>query len=182
MNKTIKGARVALRYLEERDAEAFVDMHRRNRDFFQPFLYERGEEFYTAAYQVEQFRKSKAMAENDEKYAYGIFLRETNDLIGMISLSQVTRGPLQSCWVGYYLDQRHNGRGYVSEALRLVVDFAFNDLKLHRVEAGVMPHNAKSIQVVEKAGFEREGLNKKNVFLNGQWQDHLHFAIVNPND
>ncbi|MCC3373157.1 GNAT family N-acetyltransferase [Cohnella sp. REN36] len=178
----IKNERIELRSLEARDARAFVELHRRNQAFFQPFLYERSEEFYSADFQIEQFEKNKALAEADEKYVFGIFRTDTDELIGQISLMQVVRGALQSCWVGYYLDQALNGRGYTSDALRLVVDFAFNELKLHRVEAGVMPHNEKSIRVVEKAGFEREGLNKKNVLINGKWQDHLHFAVVNPND
>ena len=88
----------------------------------------------------------------------------------------------QSCWLGYYLGQEHNGRGYTTEAIRLVLDYAFRDLKLHRIEAGVMPHNAGSIRVLEKVGFEREGLSKKNVRINGEWEDHLHLAIINPDD
>jgi ribosomal-protein-alanine N-acetyltransferase len=66
--------------------------------------------------------------------------------------------------------------------VRLIVDYAFEVLKLHRIEAGVMPHNIGSIRVLEKAGFHKEGLSKKNVKINGRWEDHLHFAIVNPND
>jgi [ribosomal protein S5]-alanine N-acetyltransferase len=66
--------------------------------------------------------------------------------------------------------------------VRLVVGYAFEVLKLHRIEAGVMPHNIGSIRVLEKTGFHKEGLSKKNVKINGKWEDHLHFAIVNSND
>ncbi|GMA58037.1 acetyltransferase (GNAT) family protein [Alicyclobacillus sacchari] len=80
------------------------------------------------------------------------------------------------------MDKAYNGRGYTTEAVRLVVDYAFRVLKLHRIEAGVMPHNEGSIRVLEKSGFEKEGLSKKNVLINGKWEEHLHFAIVNPDD
>lgn len=88
--------------------------------------------------------------------------------------------PYHSCWLGYYLDREHNGHGYTTEAVRLAVKYTFQVLGFHRIEAGVMPHNTGSIRILQKAGFHSEGLNKKNVLINGRWEDHLHFAIVNP--
>jgi len=120
--------------------------------------------------------------EQDAEYVFGVFLTSTDDLIGIVSLTEVMRDPLQSCWLGYSLDKDYNGRGYTTEAVRLVVDYAIRVLKLHRIEAGVMPHNKGSIRVLEKSGFEKEGLSKKNVLINGKWEDHLHLAIVNPDD
>ena len=70
----------------------------------------------------------------------------------------------------------------MSEALKLMIHHAFFTLKLHRIEAGVMPSNAPSWQLLEKHGFEREGLMRKNVHINGQWEDHYHYALINPND
>jgi ribosomal-protein-alanine N-acetyltransferase len=67
----------------------------------------------------------------------------------------------------------------MTEAVRLVVRFAFEQLKLHRLEAGVMPHNLGSIRVLEKAGFHKEGIAKKNVKINGRWEDHQILAIIN---
>jgi ribosomal-protein-alanine N-acetyltransferase len=69
----------------------------------------------------------------------------------------------------------------MTEAVRLVVSYAFNELKLHRLEAGVMPHNIGSIKVLEKSGFHKEGIAKKNVKINGRWEDHQVLAIVNDN-
>lgn len=120
--------------------------------------------------------------EKNAEYDFGVFLINSGDLIGIISLTEVVRGSLQSCWLGYFLDKSQNGRGYTTEAVRLVIKHAFEVLKLHRIEAGVMPHNTGSIRVLEKAGFEKEGLSKKNVLINGKWEDHLHFAIVSTDD
>ncbi|MGZ4160285.1 MAG: GNAT family N-acetyltransferase, partial [Neobacillus sp.] len=76
-------------------------------------------------------------------------------------------------------DQTHNGKGIMTEAVQLVVDYAFNVLGLHRIAAGVMPYNIGSIRVLEKAGFEKEGIARKNVMINGKWQDHEILSIIN---
>lgn len=176
------GNRIYLRFLEERDAAAKLDLNLRNRSFFESYLTTRTADFYTMDYQLQSIRSGLASKERDEGYFFGVFLSESDELIGIVSLTEVVRGPLQSCWLGYSLDQHHNGRGYATEAVQLVIDYAFHILKLHRIEAGVMPHNLASLRVLEKCGFEKEGLSKKNVFINGQWEDHLHFAIINPED
>jgi ribosomal-protein-alanine N-acetyltransferase len=176
------GHKIYLRLLQESDVEALVNLHRRNREFFQAYTPKRSEEFYTAEYQRKRIKDSLALMEEDKQYTFGIFLAATDELIGIVELTEVLRGPLQSCWIGYYLDHGQNGHGYTTEAVRLVVDYAFEVLRLHRIEAGVMPHNIGSIRVLEKAGFQKEGLNRKNVKINGKWEDHLHYAVVNPND
>jgi [ribosomal protein S5]-alanine N-acetyltransferase len=176
------GHKIYLRFLKDTDVGSLTEMHRRNREFWQRYTPDRTEEFYTEEYQLNRIQTCLAKMERDEQYTFGIFLVGTDELIGIIELTEVVRGPLQTCWLGYYVDQSHNGHGYTTEAVRLVVDYAFEVLKLHRIEAGVMPHNIGSIRVLEKAGFHKEGLSKKNVKINGRWEDHLHFAIVNPND
>ncbi len=70
----------------------------------------------------------------------------------------------------------------MTETVRLVVDYAFHELKLHRIEAGVMPRNLGSMRVLEKAGFHKEGIARKNVKINGVWEDHQVLAILNPDD
>ena len=178
----LMGHNIYLRFLVDNDAVPLEEMHRRNREFWQRYTSDRTEEFYTEEYQLNRIKTSLTKMELDEQYTFGIFLISTDELIGIVELTEVLRGPLQTCWIGYYVDQPHNGNGYTTQSIRLVVEYAFALLKLHRIEAGVMPHNIGSIRVVEKAGFHKEGLSKKNVKINGKWEDHLHFAVVNPND
>jgi len=128
--------------------------------------------------QRQAIRKSTAQRKSDEGYSFGIFLSGTGELVGSVTLSEVLRGPLQSCFIGYYLDREHNGKGLMSEAVRLAVDFGLNKMALHRIEAGAMPHNLASIRVLEKAGFHKEGLAQKNARINGRWEDHQVLAIV----
>jgi ribosomal-protein-alanine N-acetyltransferase len=85
---------------------------------------------------------------------------------------------MQKCILGYCLDQQHNGKGYTTEAIYLILSIAFTEDGFHRVEAGVMPSNQGPIRVLEKAGFQKEGLARKLVEINGKWEDHLMFAIL----
>ncbi len=87
---------------------------------------------------------------------FGIFKNDEKELVGTINLFHILRRSSQSAFIGYFLDKKHNGKGYTTEATKLIVKYAFNELKLHRIEAGVQPHNIGSIRVLEKSGFHRE--------------------------
>ncbi|MGF7034269.1 ribosomal-protein-alanine N-acetyltransferase [Paenibacillus mucilaginosus] len=175
------GERVLLRELQLKDAGTLLELEEANREFFPLFTGTRREDFYTLEGQRNRIGDHLRKKSRDEAYFFGIFHPSSGDLIGTITLMEVLRGALQSCFIGYMLDRVYNGQGRMSEAVRLMVAYAFGPLGLHRIEAGVMPHNAGSIRVLEKAGFVREGLARKNVNINGQWQDHLVFAALNPN-
>lgn len=178
----ISGKSIFIKILEECDAEAMIHLESKNRDFFQLYTVLREDKFYTLEGQKERIRKGNEKQERDEQYSFGIYLNEAGELIGSVTLFEVLRGPLQSCFIGYALDKHRNGKGYMTEAVQLVVSYAFDELKLHRIEAGVMPHNIGSIKVLEKSGFHKEGIARKNVKINGRWEDHQVLAIVNDND
>jgi [ribosomal protein S5]-alanine N-acetyltransferase len=108
----------------------------------------------------------------------GIFLCESKRLIGRISLSGIVRGPFQNANLGYYLDKEYNGKGYVSEAVSIIVGVAFNDLNLHRIQAAAMPINIGSIKILEKNHFRKEGLAINYLEINGVWEDHEIYALT----
>jgi len=170
---------IFIRQLELSDAEDLLKLEVENRDFFQLYSPLKDEKFYTIDGQVERIEKNVLLTKQDSVYSFGIFLTDSKQLIGNVTLSEVARGNYQSCWIGYYLDRKHNGKGYMTKAVKLVVDYGFNELKLHRIEAGVMPHNIRSIKVLEKAGFHKEGIAIENVKINGSWENHQTLAIVN---
>ncbi|SCW44280.1 ribosomal-protein-alanine N-acetyltransferase [Paenibacillus tianmuensis] len=173
-----KNSTIYIRAYEPSDAEALLALHLNNREFFQTYNPARDEAFYTLETQLANIGNGKDEWNQDKRYPFGIFLKETGELIGDISLFEVKRGPLQKCMLGYSLDQRHNGKGYMSEAVRLVVEFAFKEAGLHRIEAGASPRNAGSLRVLEKAGFRSEGLARKNVKINGIWEDHQMYSLL----
>src|SRR5690606_19759106 len=100
-------------------------------------------------------------------------------IIGEVSLSQVIYGPFRSCYLSYIQDGRESGSGYASEAVRAIVEYAFEELKLHRIEANIMPRNESSIKLVERLGFKCEGLAERYLQINGKWEDHLHYVLLN---
>jgi [ribosomal protein S5]-alanine N-acetyltransferase len=102
---------------------------------------------------------------------------EDDEIVGYFNISQIIRGPLQSAFLGYGGVARWSGAGYMTAALRLVVERAFTDLALHRIEANVQPGNAPSIALVERVGFVREGFSESYLKIGGRWRDHVRFAI-----
>lgn len=178
----LSGNHIYLKPLDIQDAQALLELEVNNQEFYQTFSPEREEDFLTLEYQTDLIRRSMEQREADKRYSYGIFLKTSGQMIGNIGLSFVVRGPLQSCMAGYSLDRGHNGKGYTTEAVRLIVDYAFRELQFHRITAEASPQNIGSVRVLEKAGFHQEGLARKNVKINGKWEDHLVFAIINEED
>jgi ribosomal-protein-alanine N-acetyltransferase len=178
----LAGDKIYLRFLEETDAEALLDLRVRNKAFFQKYSPTVGDDFYTLDFTRKFIRRSEEQREKDGLYSFGIFLNVDGQLVGTVSLSHILRGPLQKCLIGYSLDKRHNGNGYTTQAVSLAVNYAFNELKLHRIEAGTMLSNIGSMRVLEKAGFQREGVERKGVKINDRWEDHQIFAIISDRD
>jgi ribosomal-protein-alanine N-acetyltransferase len=112
-------------------------------------------------------------------YPFFIFSADETVLLGGLTLSHVQRGVTQSASIGYWMGERHARRGYMTDAVRATIGFAFDTLRLHRLEAACLPHNAASIRLLEKTGFAREGYARSYLCIDGRWQDHLLFAIVN---
>jgi ribosomal-protein-alanine N-acetyltransferase len=104
---------------------------------------------------------------------------EPDQVIGAANLRNIIRGALLSAHVGYALAPEAVGNGYMTEALARVVQIAFREMGLHRVEANVMPRNARSLAVVERVGFEREGFSRHYLRINGRWEDHVRLALLN---
>jgi len=174
----IMGSKIYLRYLKDTDVQALLDLNLRNMEFFQKYSPIHNDDFYTFEAQRKSISNMAEQREKDRQYCFGIFTKDRNELIGDVSLFQIFRGALESCLIGYSLDKQHNGKGYATEAVSLAVRFAFDELKLHRIEAGVMLTNIGSMRVLEKVGFHKEGIAQKNVKINGQWEDHQILAII----
>lgn len=175
----IKGRNILLKPMNTSLVDSMLELEIRNKEFFIQYAPDRDPDYYTYAGQL---KRMEAIEENwvkDLGYGFAIYLHDNSEPIGSIGLFNIKRGPSQTAMVGYSLDQEHNGKGYATEALRLIVDFAFDQLNLHRVEAEVMPSNIGSIKILERTGFHKEGIAKQNVRINGKWEDHQVLAILN---
>ena len=106
----------------------------------------------------------------------GIFFEEK--LIGKVKISNIVYGSFRSGIVGYSLDKDFCGKGYMKEALELVLKYAFEECDLHRIEASALVTNEKSRNVLRRCGFKLIGINEKYLLINGRWQDHASYYIV----
>lgn len=110
-------------------------------------------------------------------FVFMVALRdEPARFVGKIALNGVMRGALYGAYLGYWMDREQQGKGIVTEAIAAVLDFAFGPAGLHRVQAAIMPRNARSLRVIEKLGFRREGYAERYLQIAGQWEDHILFA------
>ena len=177
----MRGARVTLRPLKAADWEEWRDVRIRSRDWLEPWepLAEPGAP--DPITDPEAFKARCGAWERqrhfDAAYGFGIFLRK-GSFIGEVSLGSVQRGPFQSANVGYWIDVEHAGRGYMPEAVAVVLRFAFDELALHRVEAAIVPRNAKSRRVADKLGLRDEGTAERFLQIRGVWEDHVRYAIT----
>ena len=170
----VQGERIVLRHLAAEDAPVLLAFMNENRDFLEQWEPEREQGFYTLDAQRTDIEAAEADAAADRRHAFGIFL--DGELVGRIALSQIFRGIFQNAYLGYSVAERWNSRGLATEAVGVVMDFAFGDLGLHRVQAAVMPRNTGSIRVLEKNGFREEGYAMGYLCINGVWEDHRIFA------
>jgi ribosomal-protein-alanine N-acetyltransferase len=109
-------------------------------------------------------------------YQFGLFLDQA--AVGEVNLNNIIRGAMQSGTVGYWIDQRHAGHAYVAEAVVLVLQFAFEQLQLHRVEICIVPRNMRSRRVVEKLGIRDEGIAARYLEIDGTWEDHTRYGVT----
>jgi ribosomal-protein-alanine N-acetyltransferase len=177
---TLLGRRVLLRPLQPSDFEAWREVRRRNASWLtrweparvagQPDTVEDADAF--------TMRCSARQRERQLGTGFGFGVFVGGDLAGEINLSSVQRGPFQSCYVGYWIDERHAGNGYTPEALVLVARFAFEDLRLHRIQIAIIPRNTASRRVVEKLDIREEGTALRYLEINGVWEDHVRYAIT----
>jgi ribosomal-protein-alanine N-acetyltransferase len=101
-------------------------------------------------------------------------------ILGWCQFSNLIRGIFQACFLGYKLDRRSQGNGYMTEALSGAIDYMFREVRLHRIQANYMPHNQRSAAVLRRLGFTIEGTAKAYLFIGGAWRDHVLTSLVNP--
>lgn len=172
---TPQGIYIAL--LEVKDASELLQLRLRNKEQHQPFEPLREEDYFTLESQLQLIGQRLEDSKQDRAYMFGIFLLD-GQLIGQITISNVVRGVGQFADIGYFMDYALQGKGYTSAAVRLVLKFAFRSLGLHRVQASILLHNHGSRRVLEKNGFQAEGIARRFIQINGQWQDHRMYAIL----
>lgn len=168
-----------LRQITTDESSLFQDYLRRNRDFLFKWEPVRGEEYYSQDNIKKLIEDELTLLNKGTAINYYISYMGEERIIGKISFSNIIYGPFLSCYLGYKLDKDEVNRGVMTEALGEAVDNLFQEYKLHRIEANILPRNSASIRVVEKLGFVNEGLSRKYLKINGVWEDHIHYVLLN---
>lgn len=173
--------RVALRYPIEADRAAFVALRQSSRAHLEPWdpIPPSGLDLYSS----EAFDRELETHNTDREQRWLIIERQTNALAGRIALTNIERGVFQNGRLGYWLGQPFQGKGLMSEALKLAVGHCFRPseqggLALHRLCANIMPTNTRSRNLLKRAGFIKEGYSEKYLQIQGQWEDHERWALT----
>ncbi len=162
--------RVYLRAPERSDKAEFVELMRVSRGFHRPWA--------TAPTDDEAFEAYLADSRRPDFEAMLACRRQDQAILGFFNLSHITRGSLQSAYLGYAVGSPYARQGYMREALELVLREAFLVLRLHRIEANIQPGNHASISLAKGAGFSREGFSPRYLKIGGRWRDHERWAIL----
>ena len=172
----VAGDGVALRSPQMSDWGEWAALREASRDFLTPWEPTWPADDLTRASFRRRIRRYSEDQRNDLAYAYFIFRKDDDAVLGGLTLANIRRGCAQAASLGYWIGAAYARQGYMTAAVNAIVPFAFGTLKLHRIEAACIPANVASVRLLEKTGFRREGFARQYLCINGIWQDHLLFA------
>lgn len=182
MPLTLETERLILRQAIPKFAELTAAFYQKNRQYLKGWGPDFSREFCTLKGQYRRLRTTRQMIERAEQLELWMFRKGAKATIGKVNFFNIRRAALQSCTVGYLVDEEERNKGYTTEALREGIRYMFAVQKLHRIEANIMPRNKPSLRVVEKLGFEAEGIRKKYLKIQGVWEDHIPMVILNEDE
>jgi [ribosomal protein S5]-alanine N-acetyltransferase len=168
------------RLIAPQDALELGALTTANRDFLAPWEPLRPESYFSPEGQLVAIEDSLDRHARGTTLPHVIVEPDSGRIAGRITLNGIVRGPFLSCSVGYWVGQASNGRGLASAAVREIVGVAFGQLGLHRVQAETLLHNTGSQRVLEHNGFTPIGMAPAFLCIQGKWQDHLLFQVLNP--
>lgn len=174
----IEAERIVLRTPQMADYPAWAELRAASRDFLTPWEPLWASDELSRASFRRRVRHYLRDLREDIGYALFIFDACSDALVGGLTLCNVRRGVTQACTLGYWMGAPYARQGYMTAAVRAVIPFVFDSLELHRLEAACLPANVASIRLLERAAFTREGLARRYLRINGVWQDHLLYGLL----
>lgn len=167
-----------LAVLRKSEAARVTEYLLNNRDFHKQFSQTHTDDYFTVSTQ------KKYLAYDCNSFLEGslvplwITLKDDNKIIGRVSFFNFAYGGMMSCACGYHLDKDHTGKGYMTEALKSAMAFVFDEYKMHRIEAFIVPENEPSLNLVKRVGFHYEGRRNSYMHINGRYRDHEAFYML----
>lgn len=167
-----------LAVLRKSEAARVTEYLQNNRDFHKQFSQTHTDDYFSVSTQ------KKYLAYDCNSFLEGslvplwITLKDDNKIIGRVSFFNFAYGGMMSCACGYHLDKDHTGKGYMTEALKSAMAFVFDEYKMHRIEAFIVPENEPSLNLVKRVGFHYEGKRNSYMHINGRYRDHEAFYML----
>jgi ribosomal-protein-alanine N-acetyltransferase len=174
----IETDRVLLRAPQMSDYSAWAELRAASQDFLVPWEPLWAPDELSRVSFRRRIRHYMRDMREDVGYALFVYDTRSTSLVGGITLCNVRRGVTQSCTLGYWVGAAYARQGFMTAAVRAVVPFVFDSLELHRLEAACLPENTASMRLLERVGFKREGLARRYLRINGDWRDHVLYALL----
>jgi ribosomal-protein-alanine N-acetyltransferase len=165
--------RVRIRRPRASDEDVFLAAVRASRKLHHPWV--------QAPSTPARFQKALARWQGTTTHAAFVVWQGRRDLVGVVNVGEIVRGSFQSAYLGYYAFEPLAGQGLMQEGLSQVITHAFRKMKLHRLEANIQPSNTRSIRLVKRLGFRREGYSPRYLKVAGRWRDHQRWAMLSEN-
>lgn len=172
--------RLSLRPAIRQHAPALLAYHLANRAHLQPWEPARSDAFYTASSTEERLAAMEMNTAAGQAVHLLLFDRTDDSLVGTCNFTNIVRGVFQACHLGFSLAQDREGHGLMRECLVAATHFMFSEHGLHRIMANHRPENARSARLLKGLGFEREGMARAYLKINGAWTDHVLTSLINP--
>lgn len=173
---SIEGNGVMLRVPRLGDFEEWSALRGRSRAFLAPWEPVWPDDDLSRGAFRRRIRRYERDLQEETGYAFLIFAKQGNAMVGGATLTNLRRGAAQTGSLGYWMGEPYAGKGYMSAAIAALIPFAHSMLRLRRIEAACLPSNASSIRLLEKMHFRREGVAREYLSIAGRWQDHLLYA------
>ncbi|HEV7959801.1 MAG TPA: GNAT family protein [Rhizomicrobium sp.] len=174
----IRGREVYLRYPRIGDYAHWARLRGESREFLSKWEPAWADDELTKGAFRRRIKRYHKETRLDSAYVFFVFRLSDDMLIGGCTLSNVRRGVTQCCALGYWIGAPYARQGYMTDAMAVLIPFVFGTLGLHRIEAACLPENEASRNLLTKAGFREEGLAKRYLLINGEWSDHVLFALL----
>ena len=176
--KRLRGKRVFLRPAKRRDAIKWQKLRLSSKSFLSPWEPKWDVSSCSRRAFMRYLKNSSYLANMDRSYSFLIFKEEDKDLIGGVNVFNVRRGVSQSASLGYWIGKRFSRKGFMNEALEVLLPSLFVDLRLNRIEAATLKNNIASRGLLEKLGFIKEGVCRAYLKIDGKWQDHVLYSLL----
>ena len=177
---TLKTNRLTLRFPEITEAAEIVAFCRKNETHLLPWEPLKDEDYYTIRFWRRTIQQVRQEFQEDRSMRLNIYESSTRKLIGMINFTHFERGAFQSCRLGYKIDRNYEGKGMMFESLEAGIQYVFNQLNFHRIEASYIPRNKRSASVLKRLGFQITGMEENYLRINGRWECHILTSLLNP--